>query len=180
MEFLAFLEQNREAILGEWFNRILKTYPPDASQFLAKQKDQFRNPVGHVITQAIGPIYDQVVSSMDTGKVLAALDGIIRIRSVQDFAPSDAVAFVFQLKSVIRDVLEGQIPEREQREGLAAIESRIDRVALLAFDKYTECREKVHEIKVKEIRNRSMRLIERVNAQSGIPQHKGESTDDGI
>jgi hypothetical protein len=30
------------------------------------------------------------------------LDGIVRIRAVQNFAPSEAVAFIFHLKKVIR------------------------------------------------------------------------------
>ena len=104
MELATLLEQNRETILGRWFDLIAGTYPEVTSAFLAKQKDQFRNPVGHAISQSIGPIYDQVLSAMDTDELLRALDGVIRIRSVQDFTPSEAVVFIFQLKTAIREV----------------------------------------------------------------------------
>lgn len=182
MEFTTLLKQNREAILGKWFDLVIKTYPPDTSKFLAKQKDRFHNPVGHVITEATEKIFDQIVSTMDAGELQNALDGVIRIRSVQDFTPSQAVAFVFGLKSIIREVLGGQTGkgESEISDGLAQVESRIDRVALLAFDKYTECREKLHEIRTNEIRSRSIRLLDKLNLESDISEHKGEPTDDDV
>ena len=37
-----------------------------------------------------------------------ALDGIIRIRSIQDFTPSEAVGFIFDLKTVIRGVVDAE------------------------------------------------------------------------
>ena len=70
MELATLLEQNRETILGKWFDLIAGTYPEVTSEFLAKQKDQFRNPVGHAISRSIGPIFDQVVSAMDTDELL--------------------------------------------------------------------------------------------------------------
>ena len=180
MELATLLEQNRETILGRWFDLIAGTYPEVTSAFLAKQKDQFRNPVGHAISQSIGPIYDQVLSAMDTDELLNALDGVIRIRSVQDFTPSGAVVFIFQLKTAIRDVMDAQIRDPEKWDDLLDLESRIDRVALLAFEKFTECREKLHEIRNNEIRSRALKLMERVNVKSAISQDEEERIDDDV
>jgi len=166
MELSTLLEQNRESILCRWFELIRGTYPRITSEFLAKQEDRFQNPVGHAIREGIGPIYDQVVSVMDDQELLRALDRIIRIRSVQEFTPSEAVGFVFQLKTVVREVMGGQLRELDEWDGLVELESRIDRVALLAFEKYTECREKLHEVRNKEIKSRTMKLLERVNLES--------------
>ena len=174
------LEQNRETILGRWFDLIAGTYPEVTSAFLAKQKDQFRNPVGHAISQSIGPIYDQVLSAMDTDELLHALDGVIRIRSVQDFTPSGAVVFVFQLKTAIRDVMDAQIRDPEKWDDLLELESRIDRVALLAFEKFTECREKLHEIRNNEIKSRALNLLERANVKSAISQDEEERIDGDV
>ena len=180
MELAALLEQNREIVLGKWFDRISRTYPEVTSAFLAKQKDQFRNPVGHAISRSIGPIFDQVISAMDADEILHALDGVIRIRTVQDFTPSGAVAFIFELKAVIRDVMDAQIREPEKWDDLVELETRIDRVALLAFEKYTECREKLHEIRNNEIKSRALKLLERVNVKSAISQHEEERIDDDV
>jgi hypothetical protein len=170
MKLATLLEQNRETILGKWFDLIAGSYPRATSEFLAKQADRFRNPVGHAIGQSIGPIYDQVVSAMNRDELLHALDGIIRIRAVQDFTPSEAVAFVFQLKAVIRDVMDEQLRGSATWDDLEDLESRIDRVALLAFEKYTECREKLHEISGKQIESRTTTLRKRVNVKSAVPQ----------
>ena len=158
MELEALLEEKREIILGRWFQLIAETYPEVTSGFLGNQKDRFRNPVGYAITRSTGFIYDQVVSGMDADRLLDALDGIIRIRSVQDFTPAEAVGFVFQLKSVVREVLDPQIRAGEKRDGLAELDSRIDRVALLAFEKYTECREHLHGVRNREIQRRAANL----------------------
>ena len=115
---------------------------------------------------------------MDTDALLRALDGIIRIRSVQDFTPSEAVAFIFQLKSAIREVVEAELRGAEKWDDLSDLEARIDRVALLAFEKYTQCREKLHEVRNNEIKSRAIRLLERVNVKSSILRQKGERIDD--
>jgi len=180
MELATLLKQNRERILGRWFDLIAGSYPRATSEFLAKQADRFRNPVGHAITQSIGSIYDQLVSAMNREELLHALDGIIRIRAVQDFTPSEAVAFVFQLKAVIRDVLDAQLQGSERWDQLADLESRVDRVALLAFEKYTECREKLHEIRSQQIESGRTKLRERASVKSAVPEHEEESSDDSV
>jgi hypothetical protein len=178
MELTAILEQNREAVLEKWFEAIIRTYPKQTSDILAKQKDRFRNPIGYAIERAIGPVYDQVASAMDEAELRDALDSVVRLRSVQEFAPSNALAFVFQLKSVIRDVLGDLARELERSGGLAELDGRIDRVAMLAFDKYMECREQLFEIRAREIRSQSIKLMERINLKPGASQTKGESVDD--
>jgi hypothetical protein len=40
-------------------------------------------------------------------------------------------------------------------EELSALETRIDRLALLAFDCYMKCREKIYEIRLGELRRRA-------------------------
>ncbi len=178
MKLTSLLEESRESILGGWFELIAATYPDVTSKFLGKQKDRFRNPVGYAITESIGPLYDQIVSTLDTDRVLDALDGIIRIRSVQDFTPTEAVGFIFGLKGVIREVIGDQILDPEKWNDLADIESRIDRVALLAFEKYTECREQLHRVRNKEIESRAIKVLERVKVEPAISLDEEEPTDD--
>ena len=38
--------QHRDAILGDWFDRILAGYPTETAKFLRSKKDPFGNPVG--------------------------------------------------------------------------------------------------------------------------------------
>jgi hypothetical protein len=185
MDLLTLLEQKREAILDKWFDLIISTYPSDANKFLANQKDRFQNPVGYAISAGTKMIYAQVLSGFDAGKLTKALDGIIRIRSVQEFKPSEAIFFVFQLKSAIRETLLGRGSGTDNvrlaesmAPQLAEIDSKIDEIAMVAFDKYTECREQLHEIRLNEIKKRTGLLLDRINARPGESLNKGEPIDD--
>lgn len=157
------LSEKRAAILERWFEMVLDSYPADTSSFLKQQKNQFANPVGAAISQGINGIFEELLSGKDSDTISAFLDNIIRVRAVQDFTPSQAVAFVFNLKKVIREELEKEISENQISDELFAIEARIDKMAMLSFDIYVKCREKIYDIKANELRNMTFRLLQRAN-----------------
>jgi hypothetical protein len=167
MELAKLLESKRKAILGQWIQLVIETYPSATANLLGKQQDPFRNPVGHAISEGLGRALDQIRTSMDRDVLLEALDGIIRIRSIQDFTPTEAVSFVFGLKAITRAAIGADGQTDAMSADLVDFDSRVDQVALLAFEKYTACREKLYEIKVSEIKKR---MIERLHASStGAP-----------
>jgi hypothetical protein len=172
MELEALLELKREAILGAWRDLIIKTYPPETSKFLGNLGDPFLNPLGHAISESIGQIYDEICSGMDTDQLVRALDGVIRIRSVQDFTASEAVSFIFDLKSVIQQVIDTELGGSGAPGELADLNSRIDRVALLTFEKYMACREKLHEIRINEIKGRMAKLLQTAGGGSAASSEK--------
>ena len=87
----------------------MNSYPVDTSMFLKQENDRFVNPVGYTISREIEVIYDELLGERHPDKFFASLDSIIRIRSVQDFTPSQAIAFVFRLKKAVRDELDSEI-----------------------------------------------------------------------
>lgn len=131
-----------DPILEQWIARTIQSYPSAAIAFLSGQEDPFRNPVGHTLRRSLTVLFEQLTGEMDTGCIAPALDAIVRIRAVQDLTASQAVGFVFLLKSVLR--------ERGAECDRVALDERIDRLALMAFDKYMQCREKLSEIRAKE------------------------------
>ncbi len=163
MEIKDLLQDRREVILKKWFDVLLQTYPEETSRFLRKEKDPFSNPVGSAITEGISGIYQSILDGVDIKEVSPFLDRIIRIRAVQDFTPSQALGFLFLLKGVIRDVLLKEVSKRGLDEELHTIESRIDDIALIAFDIYMQCREKLYDLRATELRNMTYRLLERAN-----------------
>ena len=74
MELATLLERKRKAILGQWFQLVIETYPRATSNLLAKQEDLFGNPVGHAIAESLGRIFDQVQSAMESSELMDALD----------------------------------------------------------------------------------------------------------
>jgi len=157
------LSQKKTAILDKWFRLIIETYPSDSSGFLRREKDQFANPVGNTISREIVTLYDELLHDMNLDNISTSLDSIIRIRSVQDFTPSQATNFVFLLKKVIREELLNDLGRNLAYDDLLRFEARIDEMAFLALDVYTKCRDKIWEIRLNEAKaegQRALRLLE--------------------
>ncbi len=139
----------REAILERWFQAVLATYPPDAARFMAGGKDRFQNPVGHTIRDGLAALLDAVRDGGSGPALAAALDDIVRIRAVQELAPSTALGFVYDLRGILREELGGGGLDGE---GIAAADAVIDRLGLAAFDVYMQCRQRLFDIRAREIR----------------------------
>ena len=161
MNLEGLLTHKRSTILKKWFNVVIETYPPETALFLKSQKDRFSNPVGSTILQGIEDIFSEIFQDINPEKVSTYLDNIIRIRAVQDFTPSQAISFIFLLKNVIREELDKEIREHGLSKELLALESRIDELALLAFDIFVQCREKIYELKAMELNNQTYSLLKR-------------------
>jgi hypothetical protein len=135
------LSRRKEALLEKWLERTLETYPNQTLRFLHSEKDRFRNPVGHTLREGLATLLDELTGEMDLAKVRPALESIVRLRAVQDFTPAQGTAFVFALREILYDNLEGGGPP--------AWHKGIDEMALLAFDLYMKCREEIYEIKAR-------------------------------
>jgi len=145
-------EQERDAIAQEWLERVVATYPRQTAQLLLREKDAFRNPIGYALRKELPVLTAEVLGEMNRERLSAALENIIRMRAVQNFSASESVGFVFMLKRILRERWKGWEEER------AAVEERIDAAALIAFDLYMKCREKIYEVVASEARRRVARL----------------------
>lgn len=143
---IAVSAAEREAVVGRWLARVLATYPEQTSRFLAREPDRFRNPVGHALREGLPLLFDEVSGAFDVARIEGVLDEIMHIRAVQDFRASEAVGFIFLLKPILRETLTATGATLE------ALDRRIDRLALLAFDLYMRCREKAAQIRINEAR----------------------------
>jgi hypothetical protein len=151
-------QDQRAEMAGRWYDRIVDRYPVETSRFLREQSDPFANPVGAGLRDEVAPIVDGVCSDVDVAELEPALDRIIRVRAVQDMTPSEAVGFVLDLKDVFELVVVGASDDARQDFG-----RRVDGLLLVAFNVYSRCRQQVYDIRVKEIRNRSLKVMERLN-----------------
>jgi RsbT co-antagonist protein rsbRD N-terminal domain len=153
--------EKKSAIVKRWFDLSIRTYPEETAGFLKNKKNRFANPVGHILFQELGSIVEGLSQGVDVNTLQPFLENIIRIRAVQDFSASQAVAFVFLLKEVIREEMAQEVEENRIGEALLDFESRIDALVLLAFDVFMKCREKIYDLKANEMQNRTVRLLKR-------------------
>lgn len=155
------LALNKAAICAAWFDALAATYPADTARFLKGNQDPFANPVGGNSRQSLEILLDLVLTDHDADKAKAALDVIVRIRAIQGFTPAQAVRFVFDLKTILRRHLAATAGDARVQREMADLDSRIDALALAAFDVYVGCREKIYEIKANEVRSKTFKAFAR-------------------
>jgi hypothetical protein len=171
------LSRNEPAILRRWFDLILETYPADTATMMRKEKNQFTNPVGSTVSREIEVLFKKLCEGSQDEKCQASLDAILKIRSVQDFSPSKAVGFIFLLKRAIGETLKNEIFKEPVIDEWLKLQSRIDDLALQAFDIYMGCREKICEIRIDQARaekEMAFRMIERMTTPKEKRRKKEE------
>jgi|WetSurMetagenome_2_1015567.scaffolds.fasta_scaffold138214_3 hypothetical protein len=174
MNFKDLLSKRKSAIKNKWFDYVINDYPADSSDFLRKQKDRFLNPVGQTLLENINGLFDEIVLDPASEALYPYLNDIIRIKAVQNFSPSKAVSFIFLLKRVVREELESDIEKNKLAEELRSFESQIDKLALLAFDIYMKCRETIYDIRVREIKTLTFRLLKKADLVREVEEQISE------
>ncbi len=155
----AVIADNKKTISKQWFERVVATYPPETGAFLGRVKDRFANPVAGSLSESLDQILAALINGSGRETFAEALDAAIRVRAVQNFSASESVAFVFFLKEIIGDCITPK--QANAPEMMAALDKTIDGLALIAFDKYMECREKIYNLQACEMRNRTFKAFER-------------------
>jgi hypothetical protein len=134
-----------EIIAERWIERTLESYPAQTLPLLSGEQDPFRNPAGHAIRESLTTLACELMGTMDQSAIAPALDSMVRLRAVQDFRPSEALRFIFDLRDVVAEVT-GEVPQ--------ALGNRIDELALMAFDQYMARRDQIAALREKELRSR--------------------------
>jgi len=161
MDLIELIKEKKEEILNRWFDMIVESYPKETGRFLKTKKDRFSNPIGYIIKETITNIFDNLLKGnlKDIDKIV---NEIVKIRAVQDFKPSEAVGFIFQLKYIIYEELE-KLNKPMLIDELREIEKFLDNIGLISFDIYMKCREKIYELKANEVRNWTYKVLEKAN-----------------
>lgn len=155
MQLPESLRERRTSIIDRWTDFTLRVYPQDSVRLMRREKDRFQNPVGHVTRTSLERLYDGLLSGLPVREMAEPLDNILRIRAVQDLRPSEALDFLVLLKRAVRDELGTQATTIE----LSALDTSIDQLVLFAFDLYVQCRQKIYELRLGEIKRRASSLL---------------------
>jgi hypothetical protein len=179
MKLEELLLEKRDVIQSRWLQAVLDSYPSDSRRFLKKQKDQFANPVGHTFSTELGNLLQEIMAPSDAGRLRASLDRIVRIRAVQEFAPSQGLSFLFLLKPIVRDVVSDAGREKELGSEVRALDTRIDQTVLAALDVYMGCREQIYRLRADQMKNQVSALLRRAGLISEVPSWDAASEEGG-
>lgn len=149
-------EASRARLCARWLEALLADYDERAAGFYAGRRDPFTNPVGHTFARALRTLVDGVLAGEPPGA--EALDAVLRIRAIQGFAASRAVAFVPALGPLLRDSL---VEAGAPAEQLAAAERAVAELLPAAFDAYVSCREGVNDARLAAMQRSVATLVRR-------------------
>jgi hypothetical protein len=177
MRLEEFLKKNQSAILDRWVQLVMDTYPADSAVLLDREKDRFLNPVGFTLREEAEALLKGLIEKAETEALSASLDRIIRIRSVQNFSPSQAVGFISLLKKAVTETLAKKAGEKPDIEGWVEFSDQIDALLFKAFDLYTQCREQIYDLRIKQEKMQSemiLKVLQRSNVSGKeIEKDKG-------
>lgn len=130
-------------VAERWLERVIASYPAAVRSSLASKGDRFRNPAGYALEENLRIMARELMGAMDHHALEQAIDGVVRLRAVQDFTPSEALEFVAGARAAIADVCGAVAEDTEQR---------IGELARMAVEQYTACRAQIAELRAKELR----------------------------
>ncbi len=151
MDLAEGFRNHREKIINKWVEYTLSTYI--SSGFFIKEGDKFANPVGGNIREARGRLLPLRVGGAGREQILPPLEQMMSIRSVQEFTPSQAIAPLNAVKHITREVFAADKERRQLVGELYDFEFAVDLAVLAAFDVYMQCRERLHQVRIDEIKS---------------------------
>ena len=157
------LRFRRDRLVAEWLARVAACDPDPSSRLLGGDHDRFRNPIWYAYDQALPVVFDEVIGDMDRTRIASALDPVMHIRTVEALSPTEATGFILLLKDVVQDALRAEAGDATGVEAWRAFGSRVDEVALVAFELFVACQEKLQRIRASEAARRA-HLARRVAA----------------
>ncbi|MDA3791952.1 MAG: RsbRD N-terminal domain-containing protein [Desulfobacula sp.] len=153
MDLKQVLKKNKESFIKKWFHATIDTYPQQTAKILGKDSNRFDNPIGATTHETIEEVFNLIIEDFNQETLEKALDPVIRIRAVQAFSASEAVSFVFALKQIGEDIIDGNL--------IREFDKLVDKIALAAFNRFMKCREEIFLLKATESKRRIHRAFER-------------------
>lgn len=167
------LDMHAKEITKAWTARFAGGYPAAGGQFIMRETDSFNNPIGAMAKEAFTDVFALISQEeMPEMELLRQkLDPVVRLRAVQTFIPSEGVAFIFPLKTVIREILKKEIKQGTVTQtDLDDFSLRVDQLCLAAFDIYMACREQIYRIRASEVRTRTLNILKTKDILCEVPE----------
>ena len=151
-------EKNKEWILEKWLDRRLSMFSNQKRSLIKTQMNQFQNPIRHEIHGGLKMILENFEEENE--KFNEAVEQICRVMAIQEFPPSKAISFFYELKEIVHDKVK-KTEHLLTSEEFVKFNSDIEKMTFRAFDCYCKHREKIYQLKVDESKNKAYMLIKK-------------------
>jgi hypothetical protein len=171
MPLRELLMDRRSAVCLRWLEAVLADYGPETAVRWRRERDPFANPIGNALATGLPELFEAVLGvDGASARAANALEEIVRIRSVQQLAPSRAIGFVFMLRDAIRQEVGAELSGGAHAATLGELDGRIQNLALLAVDVYARCREQIFRVRQEELKRSVASILRRWRVEE-IPEN---------
>lgn len=162
MTLRELLGERQPAVCARWRDAILAEYGEATAARWRRVRDPFANPFGHALSTGLPKLLEAIAAGGEPpAAAVEALEGIVKIRSVQGLAASRAVAFLAALRAAVRAELEAELAGGAHDAELAAVDAEVERYTLAAFDVYVRIREQIHRMRQDELKRSVASILRR-------------------
>ena len=148
-----------DKIVKLWVEAVINCYPDRSRPALSSNMDPFTNPVGGMIREAAqGLVLAISGADIQIEQIKKSIERLIKIRAVQALSPGEAIGIIYLFKPILRAEILPQMNKPSSFSEYLDIESRLDTLAMMAFDLYVHDRDVLADIRIKEIRNQYAEL----------------------
>lgn len=170
MKAADILRAHKKEVADAWTEAVFATYPLETVGFLRTKSDPFTNPAAHMTREAAGALYDAATGEeVEPDSVKRSVERFVKLRAVQKFAPSQSMGVFYVMKPILREKVLPEMRDKGLLDAYLEVESRLDTLALLAFDIYMAARETVAESRIREIRSQHAQLARWAQRLEGAP-----------
>jgi len=157
------VREKKTKIMGRWFQVMLDAYPQQSRFLIGKDSDHFANPIGYTLNEALEEIFAVLAEEKPLADIQLALERLVKLRAVQDTSAQEQqgenpLAFLLALKKIVREFCGAYQPGFTATGELLALEDRMDQVLLQALAIFSHSKEKLLELQVSEMRNKTFML----------------------
>ncbi len=171
MNTLEIFRQKKNAVVNAWVESVFNAYPLDTKGFLRTKKDDFCNPVGEITHTMGNYLFDAAAGEhILEDRLQNALVRFVKLRSVQDFTPSQGLGVIFSFKQIFRTTFLEDCKQKGSIEDYLEAESRIDTLCLMALDLYVESRDTIAQQRITEVRKGHSQIVRLAQRHGLIPQ----------
>jgi hypothetical protein len=162
MSFEQYLTEKRSSIVKKWYDAVKETLPIVPSGASEEQRGGATFSPRDNLALGLEGLFDALLQGVMPDDISRFLNSMMRLRASQDVIPSQAMAFIVQVKKAVRQELGGVIlSDLRLGEELTAWESVVDDLVLFAFDTYVRYREEILEFKAQEAKNETLKLLKK-------------------
>ena len=167
MGLLQLFREKEKGIVRKWVDHVFTEFPSESLKFLNNKSDRFANPLGHNFTAGLGELC-RALGSDDEVDITPALEQLMKVRAVQkERSPSESLKFIFEIKNIFREECRKEwSPELEQQ--WPDFAARVDQLALQGFDLYMASRERLFNVRLRELQSGRGVIVDRAQCPSAL------------